>query len=68
MYKRQAGDLSDAQIEYAFNDVKFLIPLLNNLMEIAEKRGLRRVLEQSFDYLPTRIETVRLGAGDVFAY
>lgn len=63
-----APDLSEEQITYAVKDVLFLGPLLDFLFEIAQQRGLSRVLEQSFDYLPTRVETDRLGAGDVFSY
>lgn len=61
-------NLSEQQVEYAVRDVAYLIPLLHLLMEMAAKKGLSRVLDNSFAYLPTRIETERLNAGDVFAY
>lgn len=61
-------ELSPAQLTYAVADVQHLIGLYDVLMEKATRRGVSRVVEQSFDYLPVRVETEMLGLGDVFAY
>lgn len=60
--------LTEAQVEYAVRDVKFLVPLLSKLMEEARASGLADVAERTFDYVPTRVETDLRGCGDVFAY
>lgn len=60
--------LSPQQLSYAVADVAHLIPLYDGLMEKATRRGVSRLAEQSFDYLPTRVETELLGLGDIFDY
>lgn len=64
----RAPRLDAEQIEYAARDVEFLIPLRAHLMDLARLNGLADLVERTFAYLPTRIETDLRGCGDVFAY
>ncbi|WP_199424253.1 ribonuclease D [Actinotalea solisilvae] len=63
-----AEDLSEEQLRYAVRDVEFLLPLFDRLMGAARANGVADLVEQSFAYLPTRVETDLRGSGDVFAY
>lgn len=63
-----AHDLTRAQLEYAANDVRYLVPLLAELRARATARGVSRLLEESFAYLPTRAALDTRGVGDVFDY
>lgn len=63
-----AFSLSDAQFEYAANDVIHLHRLFDELMKVAVSSGVATLAERSFDYLPTRVLTDMRGSGDVFAY
>lgn len=56
------------QLTYAVRDVKYLIPLLDTLMNEAQANGVADIAERTFEYLPTRVETDIRGCGDVFAY
>jgi ribonuclease D len=49
-------DLSDSQLEYAANDVRYLIPLYNNLKQLLEREHLSDVAERLFAFLPTVCE------------
>lgn len=60
--------LSDEQLSYAVSDVAHLVDLYDELLEKATRHGVSRLAEQSFDYLPVRVETELLGLEDVFAY
>lgn len=62
------ASLSSAQLRYAAKDVQFLPELLDRLMDEARAMGVADLVEATFDYLPTRVETDVLGCGDVFAY
>jgi ribonuclease D len=63
-----ARDLLGAQIRYAATDVEYLERLLDTLSEKAAKAGCSDLLDQSFQYLPTRVELDLRGIGDVFNY
>lgn len=63
-----ATSLSSAQLGYAADDVRYLVPLLRVLMDRCEEGGLTPSLQASFAYLPTRVELDLRGASDVFAY
>lgn len=66
---RCAADvLSDAQLAYAANDVRYLLPLLHAQMAEADASAVRPLIEASFEYLPTRGALDIRGAGDVFVY
>ncbi|MCW3471048.1 ribonuclease D [Rhodococcus pyridinivorans] len=60
--------LNDSQINYAANDVKYLIPLLRELLYTARQEGVSTLVEDSFYYLPTRVQIELRGGGDVYAY
>lgn len=60
--------LTEEQVEYALGDVAHLIPLFDRLLDKATQKGVSRLAENSFAYLPTRVETEILGLKDVFAY
>ncbi|MGW6266438.1 hypothetical protein [Cellulosimicrobium funkei] len=61
-------DLSPDQLRYAADDVRHLPALFSKLMYKAQLLGVQDYVIRSFEYLPTRVETDLLGAGDVFAY
>ena len=63
-----AHDLSEAQVTYAAEDVQYLLPLFAEQMEQARAQGVADILDRTFEYIPTRVETDLLGCGDVFAY
>ncbi len=60
--------LTASQLAYAANDVVHLIDLYLHMRKEAMNLGVVDLIEQSFAYLPVRVETDLLGAGDVFAY
>ena len=60
--------LTSEQIAYAGNDVLYLLDLLEVLMAKAVSLGVEDLVEDSFAHLPVRVETNRLGCGDIFAY
>lgn len=62
------SQLSTEQLEYAANDVRYLPDLLACLWKEALNVGVGDLVEQSFAYLPARVETDLLDVGDVFAY
>ena len=61
-------ELTPDQLAYAANDVLHLLDLYRHLMKDALNLGVAELIEQSFAYLPVRIETDLQGSGDVFAY
>lgn len=63
-----AVSLTSEQIAYATEDVAHLIELYRYMWKEALNEGLGDVVEQSFAYLPTRVETDLRGSGDVFSY
>lgn len=64
----QAERLSESQIDYAASDVRYLSPLLEAIASEARHLGVARLIDASFEYLPTRVETDLRGCGDVFSY
>jgi ribonuclease D len=61
-------DLSRQQLQYAAQDVQYLLPLLDKLTEMAIDEGVADLIEASYAYLPVRIATDLRGCDDVFAY
>lgn len=61
-------DLTPEQLTYAANDVLHLPDLYRHLLKDALNLGVAELVEQSFAYLPVRVETDLEGSGDVFAY
>lgn len=60
--------LGEKQIAYAAADVEYLLPLLDSLYASAVGSGLKSVVDASFAYLPSRVETDLRGCGDIFSY
>jgi ribonuclease D len=63
-----ALELSPDQLNYAAGDVAHLLPLYEHLMDRAVRQGVSRLAEESFEYLPVRVETELMGLADLFAY
>jgi ribonuclease D len=63
-----ANMLTESQVRYAANDVRFLIPLIASLQRRLEAVGLRDLALACFSHLPTRAVLEVGGFGDVFAY
>lgn len=61
-------ELTAEQLSYAANDVLHLPDLYRHLLKDALNLGVAEYVEQSFAYLPVRVETDLRGSGDVFAY
>lgn len=64
----RARNLSEAQLRYAADDVRYLLPLLAAQRAEADRLGIAPLIEASFAYLPTRVALDIRGAGDVFTY
>lgn len=62
------GVLSEAQLEYAASDVRYLNQLYDYLREQGRISGVDELVSASFDYLPTRVALDLSGAEDVFSY
>ncbi|KQW47286.1 hypothetical protein ASC77_12455 [Nocardioides sp. Root1257] len=62
------GELTDEQLAYAGNDVRFLLPLLDALEDGLREVGRAALFDECCHFLATRVETELLGLQDVFAY
>jgi ribonuclease D len=60
--------LTEAQLRYAANDVKYLDSLRQDLERRIDQVGRRALFEACMRFLSTRTELDLLGLGDVFAY
>jgi ribonuclease D len=60
--------LTDEQLIYAARDVRYLVPLLEKLMDNARASGVADIAERTFEYVPVRVATDIRGCGDVFSY
>lgn len=63
-----ATTLTEAQVRYAANDVKYLVPLLAQLTVELTSAGTRDLCEACFAHLPTRVALDLGGLGDVYEY
>jgi ribonuclease D len=63
-----AQELSPEQLTYAANDVKFLLPLIDELERRASSVRLADLLQRCFDHLPTRAELEARGYEDIYSY
>lgn len=61
-------ELSPEQVAYAVGDVVHLPDLFQRLWKEAINEGVGDLVEQSFGYLPVRVESDLRNAGDVFSY
>lgn len=63
-----AEDLSSSQLRYAADDVRYLVPLLNTLLNDLRHSSLDGLAIHCFDHLPTRVELEVRGFADVYTY
>lgn len=63
-----ADHLTADQVRYAAADVAHLLKLLDVLTAQCDVRGLRSLLQASFEYLPSRVALDLRGSGDVYSY
>lgn len=62
------GVLTNEQLEYAANDVRYLLPLLDALEGGLHETGRYDLFAECCAFLPVRVATELLGLQDVFAY
>lgn len=60
--------LSKEQIDYAVNDVRYLLQLLEIFEHELESKGLLELARQSFAHIPTRVLLDILGYKDIYSY
>lgn len=60
--------LTEAQIKYAANDVRYLIGLRHKLDIMLEREERLNLAYSCFEHLPTQVALDQLGYGDVFAH
>ena len=63
-----SDSLTDAQLEYAINDVKYLIPLLYSLLAELRERRIEQLALDCFAHLRTRVELDLMGLADIYQY
>lgn len=61
-------DLSDAQLEYAANDVRVLIPLMEKLTVVLQREGRMDLAQKLFETLPLVCRLDSLGYKDIFEH
>jgi ribonuclease D len=59
-----SGNLTDKQMNYALNDVKYLISIMQKLNEILIRENRFSLAQNSFNFLPTMAELDILGWGE----
>lgn len=62
------SNLSEQQLKYAANDVRYLISVKNKLTKMLLREERYYLAESSFAYLPTLIELDLLGYEDLFSH
>jgi len=62
------GELSESQLEYAANDVRYLWALYERLDERIRRKGLLNLRERCYAHIRTQVELEVGGYPDVFAY
>lgn len=60
--------LTDEQINYAIEDVIYLIPLLNELEKQLKEKDLFELTQLCFAHIPTRVILDILGYNDIYKY
>ncbi|MEO1133107.1 MAG: ribonuclease H-like domain-containing protein [Cyanobacteria bacterium J06639_1] len=61
-------ELSEAQLRYAANDVRYLIPVRARLIHMLKREERLHYAEACFDFLSARAELDLLGYGDVLKH
>ncbi len=60
--------LTSEQVEYAADDVRYLVPLLYSVLHQLRGDGLEQLALNCFEHIPTRVELEVRGYADVFTY
>jgi ribonuclease D len=63
-----AANLSDEQLHYAANDVRYLIGVQDKLVEMLKRENRWELAQQCFAALPTMVSLDILQYGDVFSH
>jgi len=63
-----AYDLSNEQLKYAANDVRYLVSMQHKLTKMLVREGRYELAQESFGYLPTLVELDLLGYEDLFSH
>lgn len=63
-----AFDLSEVQLKYAANDVRYLVSMRTKLTKMLMREGRYELAVNSFGYLPTLVELDLLGYEDLFSH
>lgn len=63
-----AANLSDEQLRYAANDVKYLLPAQQKLVEMLKREGRWELAQQCFQCLPTLSKLDLLGYEAIFEH
>lgn len=61
-------ELSEAQLRYAANDVRYLIPVRARLIHMLKREERLPYAEACFAFLPTRVELDLLGYSDILKH
>ncbi len=61
-------NLSDEQLKYASNDVRYLLPVRQKLIQMLIREGRLDLAKACFAHIPTQVYLDLLGYGDVFAH
>jgi ribonuclease D len=61
-------ELSEAQLQYAANDVRYLLSVRKKLIEMLKREERYELALASFNYLPTLVNLDLLGYEDVFRH
>jgi ribonuclease D len=61
-------NLSEEQLQYASNDVRYLLPVRQKLIQMLIREGRLDLAKACFAHIPTQVYLDLLGYGDVFAH
>ncbi len=63
-----ANELSEQQLKYAANDVRYLVSIKNKLTKMLIRENRYELAKRSFEFLPTLIELDLWGYEDLFSH
>jgi ribonuclease D len=61
-------ELAPDQLDYAANDVRYLIPMREKLIKMLDREGRHELAKACFDHIPTVVSLDLLGYDDIFAH
>jgi ribonuclease D len=61
-------ELAPDQLNYAANDVRYLIPMREKLIKMLDREGRHELAKACFDHIPTVVSLDLLGYADIFAH